>query len=126
MPVSGRTPVRFEPVEWARFTAPAIGTGREVALEVLPADVHAAPDHLARFQREAQLRASLNHPGIAAIYGLERAGGVPALVLELVEGETLADRLAHARRGSARPCRSPGRLLTLSWSLTAAASSTAI
>ena len=69
--------------------------GREVALKVLPADVQADPDRLARFQREAQLLASLNHPCIAAIHGLERAGGVPALVLELVDGETLADRLVH-------------------------------
>jgi eukaryotic-like serine/threonine-protein kinase len=69
--------------------------GREVALKVLPADVQADPDRLARFQREAQLLASLNHPCIAAIHGLVRAGGVPALVLELVEGETLADRLVH-------------------------------
>jgi serine/threonine protein kinase len=69
--------------------------GREVAVKVLPADFHADPDRLARFQREAQVLASLNHPSIAAIHGLERTGGVPALVLELVEGETLADRLVH-------------------------------
>ena len=69
--------------------------GRDVALKVLPADVQADADRLARFQREAQVLASLNHPAIAAIHGLERSGGVPALVLELVEGETLADRLVH-------------------------------
>ena len=69
--------------------------GREVAVKVLPADFHADPDRLAGFQREAQVLASLNHPCIAAIHGLERTGGVPALVLELVEGETLADRLVH-------------------------------
>jgi serine/threonine protein kinase len=69
--------------------------GREVAVKVLPTDFHADPDRLARFQREAQVLASLNHPGIAAIHGLERTGGVPALVMELVEGETLADLLVH-------------------------------
>ena len=69
--------------------------GREVAVKVLPTDFHADPDRLARFQREAQVLASLNHPCIAAIHGLERTGGVPALVMELVEGETLADRLVH-------------------------------
>ena len=53
------------------------------------------PDRLARFKREAQVLASLNHPNIAAIYGLEDAGGIHALVLELVEGPTLADRIAH-------------------------------
>ena len=58
--------------------------GREVALKVLPAELHTDPDRLARFQREAQLLASLNHPSIAAIRGLERSGGVPALMLELV------------------------------------------
>ena len=68
---------------------------REVAIKVLPAAVAADPDRLARFEREAQVLASLNHPHIAAIYGLEEAGGVTALVLELVEGPTLADRLAH-------------------------------
>jgi eukaryotic-like serine/threonine-protein kinase len=66
---------------------------RDVALKVLP-DVFALdPDRLARFQREAQLLASLNHPGIAGIHGFEDSGGLQALVLELVEGPTLADRL---------------------------------
>jgi serine/threonine-protein kinase len=69
--------------------------GRDVALKVLPAAFHTDPDRLARFQREAQVLASLNHPAVAAIHGLERSGAVPALVLELVEGETLADRLLH-------------------------------
>jgi serine/threonine-protein kinase len=69
--------------------------GREVALKVLPAAFHGDPDRLARFQREAQVLASLNHPCIAAIHGLDRSSGVPTLVLELVEGETLADRLVH-------------------------------
>ena len=53
------------------------------------------PNRLARFQLEAQVLASLNHPDIAAIYGIEEAEGTRALVLELVEGPTLADRIAH-------------------------------
>ena len=66
---------------------------RAVAIKVLPAEVAGDPDRLARFKREAQLLASLNHPNIAAIYGLEEAEGKPFLVLELVEGEELALRL---------------------------------
>src|SRR4030095_13020250 len=69
---------------------------REVALKVLP-DHLLDPDRLARFRREAQVVASLNHPNIAAIYGLEDSGAKPALVLELVEGPTLADRIAEGR-----------------------------
>ena len=67
---------------------------REVALKILPDAFAADPDRLARFQREAQILASLNHPNIAAIYGIEEAEGTRALVLELVEGPTLADRIA--------------------------------
>jgi hypothetical protein len=66
--------------------------GREVAIKVLPAAFSADPDRLARFEREARLLAALNHPHIGAIYGIEEDGGVRALVLELVEGETLAER----------------------------------
>jgi Tol biopolymer transport system component/tRNA A-37 threonylcarbamoyl transferase component Bud32 len=67
--------------------------GREVAIKMLP-DVFASdPARRARFEREARVLAALNHPNIAAIYGLEDAGGIHALVLELVEGETLAQRL---------------------------------
>src|SRR5512135_3906992 len=62
---------------------------RDVALKVLPAEVATDPDRLARFQREAELLAALNHPYIAQIYGLVEAGGTRALVMELVEGETL-------------------------------------
>ena len=69
--------------------------GRDVALKILPDAFAADPDRLARFQREAQVLASLNHPGIAAIYGIEEAEGRRALVLELVEGPTLADRIAQ-------------------------------
>ena len=67
--------------------------GREVALKVLPQDLTRDEGRLARFDREAHLLASLNHPHIAAIYGLEEADGKPFLVLELVEGEDLAERL---------------------------------
>ena len=69
--------------------------GREIAIKVLPAAVASDPDRLARFTREAQVLASLNHPNIAAIYHVEDVDGTSALVMELVEGETLADRIAH-------------------------------
>ena len=68
---------------------------REVALKILPELFAADPERLARFKREAHVLASLNHPNIAAIYGFEDAGGVHALVLELVDGPTLADRIAQ-------------------------------
>jgi len=68
---------------------------RAIAIKVLPTSVAADAERLARFQREAEVLASLNHPHIAAIYGLEDADGVKALVLELVEGPTLADRIAQ-------------------------------
>jgi serine/threonine protein kinase len=73
--------------------------GRDVAIKVLPPAFTTNPERLARFEREARVLASLSHPGIAAIYGLEEYAGARALVLELVDGETLADRLA--RRGAA-------------------------
>ena len=66
---------------------------RQVALKILPEAFSADPERLARFQREAEVLASLNHPNIAAIHGLEEADGIRALVLELVEGPTLADRI---------------------------------
>jgi Tol biopolymer transport system component len=72
--------------------------GRDVAIKILPRHFTADPDRLARFEREARLLAALNHPNIGAIYGLEAANRVRALVLELVEGDTLADRI---RRGPA-------------------------
>ena len=66
---------------------------RDVAVKVLPEGFAKDPDRLARFQREAELLATLNHPGIAAIYGLEKSEGVTGIILELVEGETLAQQL---------------------------------
>src|SRR5262245_60650499 len=68
---------------------------RQVAIKVLPSAVATDPDRLARFQREAQVLASLNHPNIAQIHGLEHSASAPALVMELVEGPTLADRIAR-------------------------------
>ena len=76
------------------FLAHDTRLGRTVALKALPEDVAADPDRLQRFEREARVLASLNHPNIAAIYGLEESGGHRFLALEHVEGETLADRLA--------------------------------
>ena len=70
---------------------------RAVAIKVLPAAVSNDPDRLARFQREAEVLAALNNPHIASIYGLERGTGMTALVMELVEGPTLADRIAQGR-----------------------------
>ena len=66
---------------------------REVAIKVLPAEFAAHEERVARFEREAKLLASLNHPNIASIHGFEDEGGVKALVLELVEGPTLAERI---------------------------------
>ncbi len=69
--------------------------GRDVAIKVLPAAFTQDSERVARIRREAHVLASLNHPGIAAIYGLEESDGVVALALELVEGEDLATRLSH-------------------------------
>src|SRR5215831_6349481 len=92
------------------YRARDIKLHRDVAVKVLPDFVEAGPapssnshsprpgsnaDRLARFEREARLLASLNHPNIAHVYGLEEAEGVRALVMELVEGETLETRLAR-------------------------------
>jgi serine/threonine protein kinase len=67
--------------------------GRDVAIKVLPAEFASDPERLARFEREAKLLASLNHPNIAAIYGFHEVGGVRFLAMELVPGEDLAERL---------------------------------
>jgi eukaryotic-like serine/threonine-protein kinase len=68
---------------------------RQVAIKILPPSLAADYDRLVRFQREAEVLAALNHPNIAAIYGLEEADGVKALVMELVEGEDLSQRIAR-------------------------------
>ena len=84
---------------------------RDVALKVLPEAFTQDPDRLSRFEREAKVLASLNHPNIGHIYGLEEADGIRALVLELVEGPTLADRIKqgpiHSMKHSRQPSRSP-------------------
>ena len=67
---------------------------RQVAIKILPPSVAADHDRLARFQREAEVLASLNHPNIAGIYGMEQGGGMTALVMELVEGDDLSHRIA--------------------------------
>jgi serine/threonine-protein kinase len=68
---------------------------RDVAIKVLPEAFAQDPDRLARFQREAELLATLNHPSIAAVYGLEKVDGLTGIVLELVEGDTLADLISR-------------------------------
>src|ERR1700735_3284722 len=74
--------------------------GRDVAIKVLPEAFAHDPDRLSRFQREAKMLAALNYPNIATIYGLEQSSGTSYLVMELVSGETLADRV---RREGALP-----------------------
>src|SRR5262245_4019340 len=69
--------------------------GRDVAIKVVPSSLANDPERLARFEREAHLLASLNHPHIAHIYGFEESTGVAAIVMELVDGPTLADRISH-------------------------------
>src|ERR1700751_5310864 len=74
---------------------------REVAIKVLPAALAQDPERLARFEREAKVLAALNHPNIAQIYGVEQS----ALVMELVEGETLAARLKKGALSDDQVCR---------------------
>src|SRR3990170_5046043 len=78
---------------------------RDVAIKVRPEVFASDPERMLRFSREAQVLASLNHPNIAAIHGLEESEGRRALVMELVEGETLAERLP---RGPGPPPGAPG------------------
>src|SRR6476619_2840510 len=68
---------------------------RDVAIKILPEALAADPDRIARFEREAKTLAALNHKNIAHIHGLEDANGIRALVMELVDGSTLADRIAE-------------------------------
>src|SRR6516164_1684658 len=70
---------------------------REVAIKILPEEFSRDADRVSRFQREAEVLASMNHPNIAGIYDVEEGGGSRYLVLELVEGETLAERIARGR-----------------------------
>ena len=75
------------------YQAHDIKLGRDVAVKVLPEAFAHDPERLSRFQREAKMLASLNHPNIATIYGLEQSNGTSYLVMELVTGETLAERV---------------------------------
>src|SRR6202171_3228631 len=77
------------------FRARDTKLNRDVAIKVLPDSFASDPERLARFTREAQTLASLNHPNIAIIHGLEQAGNVHALVMELVAGEDLSQRIAR-------------------------------
>ena len=79
------------------YRARDINLKRDVALKTLPPALANDPDRLARFQREAEVLASLNHPNIAHIYGLERSEGTTALAMELIEGATLDDRISQGR-----------------------------
>ena len=98
---------------------------RDVALKVFPGDLAGDRERLARFQREAEDLASLNHPHIAQIYGFEKVDEASALVMELVEGEDVArSRAGHLR--SRRPFRSRSRSLTRSRRRTNKESSIAI
>jgi len=72
---------------------------RQVAIKILPPSLAADHDRIARFQREAEVLASLNHPNIAGIYGLEEGGGTTALVMELNEGDDPSQRIAHGATG---------------------------
>jgi eukaryotic-like serine/threonine-protein kinase len=97
------------------YQAKDLTLGRDVAIKVLPEEFAKDADRVARFQREAKLLASLNHPNIAAIYGLEESGGTSFLVLELVEGETLAEYIAGNAgvlpgKGAAETATLPGIL----------------
>ena len=77
------------------YLATDTNLGRQVAIKVLPASLNTDPERIARFRREAQVLAALNHPHIAAIYGTEEANGIQFLILELAEGETLDQRIAR-------------------------------
>jgi Tol biopolymer transport system component len=82
------------------YRAHDVTLGREVAIKVLPTEFTADPQRRARLEREARILATLNHPHIGAIYGVEEADGIRGLILELVEGETLAERIAPAGAAS--------------------------
>src|SRR5262245_21665766 len=77
------------------YRARDLRLGRDVAIKVLPAALAKDPMRVARFRREARLLASVNHPAIAAIYGVEDLEDVPCIVMELVPGETLAEKLTN-------------------------------
>ena len=96
----------------AFLSTPAVANGVGARIRIGqalgPYVISADPDRLARFEREARMLASLNHPHIGAIYGLEDVDGIPALVLELVEGDTLAERLSRVGRALSGLPSAPG------------------
>jgi serine/threonine protein kinase len=108
------------------YRARDLKLGRDVAIKILPAAFRSDPDRLARFEREARALAAINHPNIAAIYGIDDQAGTHALVLELVEGETLAACLRRTPMSRTRPSVSPGKLPALSKRPTRKTSSIAI
>src|SRR5579864_8317042 len=108
------------------YRARDIKLGRDVAIKVLPGAFACDADRIARFEREAHVLASLNHPNIAAIYGLEEPNGIRALVMELVEGPTLAERIGGEQCRLRNPCRLQNKSPTRSKQRTKKASSIAI
>jgi len=82
------------------YLAHATKLGRDVAIKVLPQEFTKDPDRLARFEREARMLATLNHPNICGIYGVEESHGIPFLVLELVEGQTALRRVRTHREAT--------------------------
>jgi serine/threonine-protein kinase len=88
--------------------------GRDVAIKILPEAFNDDPARLARFTQEAQFLASLSHPNIAAIYGVHESDGIRGLVLELVDGETLAERIRRGPIPCTTHCEYCGRSATAS------------
>ena len=99
---------------------------RDVALKVLPKAAVDDPDRRSRFEREAQVLASLNHPAIAQVFGVEADGASPVIVMEFVDGPTLADRIAKGALPLDEALAIAGRSATASKPRTSAASSIAI
>jgi serine/threonine protein kinase len=111
VPLSPRTSIAVTAVS-PNYRARDPKLGRDVAIKVLPDSLASDPERLARFEREAKVLAVLNHPNIAHIHDFEDSTGVPALVMELVEGPTLADRIARGadyNRRSAADCAADRR-----------------
>jgi serine/threonine protein kinase len=108
------------------YRATDTNLARQVAVKILPDAFAQDPERVARFEREAKTLASLSHPNIAIIHGVEKSQGAYALVMELVEGEDLARRIARGPFQSMTPCRSRDRSLTRWKPLMTRASSIAI
>ena len=98
--------------------------GRDVAIKILPPIFTADADRLPRFRREARLLAALNHPHVATIHGLEEFNGMPALVMELVEGPTLAEKLAQGSSPRAQAGLPVADALTIAGQIAAALEAT--